>query len=281
MAFIFAFTLYCPLATAQEDLITVFVPSVPGIESLPADSGTGKNAGKKSLWKDDRIPEADILMSLIRPYAYAPQAMDRPKSFAMIFQADDQQSAPVRKDLLGDVEEIRYLEEKAWGANVELAEPGLYQFLLEGKPVWNPEKDYYLQQYAKLFVPVLSDGAGWDKAVAQGLEIVPLSRPYGLVCPALFTGRLINNDKAVANAKVAAGRINTNKKKAPTRWHIQLESRTDAAGVFSIIFNEPGWWFCEASIEGDPLKGTDGELKEVKKSAIIWIYVDGQGDGKK
>lgn len=265
---------------AQEEIITVFVPSVPGIDALPnKNQGDAKGKKVKSIWKNEEIPEADILMSLMRPHAYEPFAMDRPQSFAMFFQADKagENGEAARKDLLGDVEEIRYLDQKAWGANVALAEPGLYQFLLEGKPVWDAEKNRYFQHMAKLYVPVLSEGAGWDKAISQGLEIVPLNRPFGLRSPALFRGRLQNGDKPVANTRIVAGRINSSKKPAQTIWHRTLESRTDTEGIFSFIFNEPGWWYCKASVEGEPLKGNDGEMKDMEKSAILWIYVN-RGD---
>lgn len=266
------------MACADEDPITVFVPSVPGIEKLLSESSaTSKAKGQKSIWKNDDMPEADILMSLMRPQAYVAQAMDMPQSFAMIFQAEKPGNAgdkPVRKDLLGDVEEIRYLDTKAWGANVALPDPGLYQFIMEGKPFWNENKNEYFQQSAKLYLPVLSNGSGWDKAVSLDLEIVPLTRPYGLQDPAFFSARLLKNGKAVDNARVMAGRLNINKKAASGRWHGQMETRTDQAGIFSFVLNEPGWWYCEAVVQGEPLKGTDGEMKEVRKSAIIWLYVD-------
>lgn len=265
-------------AKVEEDLITVFVPSVPGIEKLISERAPeSKDKGQKSIWKNDDIPEADILMSLMKPQAYLASAMDMPQSFAMIFQADQALSSeekPVRKDLLGDVEEIRYLDKKAWGANVALPEPGLYQFIMESKPFWDEKKNKYFQQSAKLYLPVLSNGSGWDKAVSQDLEIVPLTRPYGLQNPAFFSARLVKNGKAVEDTPVYAGRLNVNKKSSPSRWLEQMESRTDQAGIFSFVLNESGWWYCEATVQGEPLKGTDGEMKEVRKSAIIWLYVE-------
>lgn len=265
------------LTKGEDELITVFVPSVPGIEKLLSENPTeAKKKGQKSIWKDDKIPEADILMSLIKPYSYLPQAMDMPQSFAMIFQPDpslNRGEEPVRSDLLGDVEEIRYLDNKAWGANVALAEPGLYQFILEAKPFWNQEKNEYLQQNAKLFLPVLSSGSAWDKAASQGLEIVPLTRPYGLINPAFFSAKVLNNGKALADVRIRAARLNADKSSAPNRWSRDLETRTDGEGIFSLIFNEAGWWFCEAMTLGEPLKGPDGQMKETKKSAILWLYV--------
>lgn len=265
-------------ARADDDITTVFVPSVPGIEKLLSESLAGaKNKGEKSIWKNDDIPEADILMSLMQPQAYQAWDMDMPQSLALFFQADKEDGlaeSPARKDLLGDVEEIRYLNKKAWGANVALPEPGLYQFIMEGKPFWNEKKNEFFQQSAKLYLPVLSNGSGWDKAVSQDLEIVPLTRPYGLQNPAFFSAMLVKNGKAVSNAQVMAGRLNVNKKASPSRWHGQMETRTDQAGIFSFVLNEAGWWYCEASIKGEPLKGTDGQMKEARKSAIIWLYVE-------
>lgn len=275
---VFLLVLFSSGQSRADDIVTVFVPSVPGIEKLLSESSVeAKSRKEKSIWKNDDIPEADILMSLMQPQAYQAWDMDMPQSFALFFQADREgwpEESPVRKDLLGDVEEIRYLDKKAWGANVALPEPGLYQFIMEGKPFWNEKKNEFFQQSAKLYLPVLSNGSGWDKPVSQDLEIVPLTRPYGLQNPAFFSAMLLKNGKAVSNARVMAGRLNVNKKAAPSRWHEQMETRTDQAGIFSFVLNEAGWWYCEALVRGEPLKGTDGQMKEARKSAIIWLYVE-------
>lgn len=263
------------MCRAEEDIVTVFVPSVSEIDKLPSEKESGaKNGSGRLMWKNENVPEADILMTLMRPRSRTPYGMDMPQSFAMIFQPD-KGGEPVRKDLLGDAEEILYRDQKAWGANVELPEPGLYQFVAEGKPFWDERKGIYLQQSAKVFLPVLSGGSGWENPAGQSMEIIPLSRPYGLRCPALFSALALHDGRPAAGIPVSAALISSaGKNPAASRWSGFMESRTDSSGIFSFVFNQPGWWICDAAAAGDPLKGADGQMKEVRKSAIIWVYVE-------
>lgn len=258
--------------------VTVLAPSQPSIEKQKgqAQNEKGKNS-QQGADAPENPPEVDVLISLMEPFENQGVDMDMPQLFAALIwppQAPGAEIKAERRDLLGDVEEIRYLDRKAWGANVSLDQPGLYQFTLEAKPRWNENENMFRQQTAKVMLPVLGVENGWDRPAGQSFEIIPLNRPFGLTAPALFSGRVIFNDKPVENIKIQAGRINTNKAGAPTEWHKTLVAKTDERGQFSIILNQPGWWYCEAERSTDPLKGADGQMKAAMSSAIIWLYVD-------
>lgn len=224
--------------------------------------------------------EVDILLSMMRPYLHEGVAVDMPQLFAVLrHDADGEGEAgaePERRDLLGDVEEIRYLDQKAWGANVALDQPGLYQFLMEGRPWWDEERQTFLRQQAKVIVPVYGVERGWHEAAGQSFEILPLTRPFGLSAPALFSGRVLLDGKALANAPVLMVRINADGATGAGPWHQDLAGRSNAAGEFSFVLAEPGWWCCEALAPGEPLKGPDGELKPVERAALFWLFVEGQ-----
>lgn len=262
--------------------VTVFAPSVPTIEKIsrqPAKKGEKKH----HAWKDDNIPEVDILMSLMNPHEYQGVDMDMPRLFTMIWYpaaAPGEELKPESKNLLGDVEEIRYLDKRAWGANVALPQPGLYQFIFDGRPVWDAAHDRYFQHQARLMLPVSGVENGWEMAGAQDFEIQPLTRPFGLVAPALFSGRVLVNGKEASGLRVFMGRMNVSKQSVPTEWHKKMEAITDASGQFSFVLNKPGWWYCEAVMPGTTLKGPDGQQKNVLKSAIFWLYVDNAQDDK-
>lgn len=135
------------------------------------------------------------------------------------------------------MEEIRYLDQKAWGANVALSRPGLYQFVIEARPWWDAARDRFVQHYVKTTLPVYGVERGWELPVGQHFEIQPLTRPFGLTAPALFSGRVLFNGKPLDNAPVRMSRINTDKQSAPTPWQEELAARTDKNGsspLFSI-----------------------------------------------
>lgn len=253
--------------------VTVLVPSQPSVEMPPSQKG------KKASAQGAAEIEVDVLISLMLPFENQGVDMDMPRLFAALRypQAEKgMESQPLREDLLGDVEEIRYLNAKAWGANVALKEAGLYQFILEARPWWDAAKNMFSQQQAKVVLPALGVENGWDMPAGMNFEIMPLTRPFGLTSPAFFSGKVLFQGKPLANAPVYMGRINADKSGAPTNWHKILKAKTDSDGQFGFILNQPGWWYCEATMKSDPLKGPDGEPKDMERSTILWLYVDPQ-----
>ena len=223
--------------------------------------------------------ELDVLITMMRPFQYEGLVMDMPQMFAVLrydstTPIKDGVAQPERRDLLGDLEEIRYLNQKAWGANVALTKPGLYQFIIEGRPWWDAAHGRYLQHYVKTTLPVYGVERGWSLPVGQRFEIVPLSRPFGLTAPAMFSGTVLMDGKPLAAASVRMARINTEKRTVPTSWHEDIAARTNNKGEFSFVLNQPGGWCCMASIPCDPLKGPDGQPKPLQMGAMFWLYVD-------
>lgn len=258
--------------------------------------GTAKNTtkpGSRGQDKEKRSEpeEVDILLSMMRPFLHEGVAVDMPQLFAVLrHDADAGATAGggvvERRDLLGDVEEIRYLDQKAWGANVALDKPGLYQFIMEGRPWWDEARQTFLRQQAKVILPVHGVDRGWNEAAGQNFEIVPLVRPFGLSAPALFSGRILLDGKPLPDAHVRMVRINADGATPTAAWHEDVAGISNSAGEFSFVLAQPGWWCCEATTPGAPLKGPDGELKPVERAALFWLFVEGtaaarESDGRK
>lgn len=253
-------------------------------ETIDKNAATPASAPAQQPTETPRPPaiaeEVDVLITMMRPFQHQGLSMDMPQLFSVLRYDDATPSKdgilqPERRDLLGDVEEIRYLDQKAWGANVALASPGLYQFIIEARPWWDAARDRFVQHYVKTTLPVYGVERGWELPVGQRFEIQPLTRPFGLTAPALFSGRALLNGRPLPGATVRMARINTDKSTAPTPWHEQLEARTDSVGQFSFVLNQAGWWCCMAIAPGDPLRGPDGQPKPLELGALFWLYVDG------
>lgn len=254
-------------ANAATAPVTLFAPGLPAPE---------KNARNRKEEQPMHGDGADILIALVQPHEYTGREMDRPQLFGMYFQPpfqEDQKSNPEWVDLLSDMEEIRYLDKKAWSANIDAEKPGLYKMVLETRPWWDERRGIFIQHQGKLLLPILGIDDGWNIPTGQSLEIVPLTNPFGLVAPAFFAGMFLVDGKPAQNMQIIMGKLNTTHEEVPTRWHEAMEARTDANGQFGFVLNKPGWWFCEARIPGDPLKGPDGAIRELLRSTLLWVHV--------
>ncbi|GFH63080.1 MAG: conserved hypothetical protein [Candidatus Desulfovibrio kirbyi] len=269
----------CLSATPASAAVTLLVPSRPNIE---------KNAAAQARTESDSqdiTEEVDVLVTMMQPFAYENLVMDIPQFFTVLRYDNATPSRegvlqPEQHNLLGDMEEIRYLGKKAWAANVALKKPGLYQFLIEARPWWDAARKYFVQHYVKTTLPVYGIERGWDVPAGQRFEIQPLTRPFGLTAPAFFSGRVLLNGQALPNASLRMARINTDKRGAPTPWHEELAAVTDTAGQFAFVLSLPGWWCCTALTPGAPLHGPDGEMRPLELGALFWLYVDSHASNK-
>lgn len=246
-------------------------------EAPPAEEGKTQAAAQPA--PPPLNAEVDMLISLMRPREHAAQPMDMPQLFAVLRHDAGTRFVngtpqPERRDLLGDMEESLYLDTKAWGANVAIDQPGLYQFITETRPRLNAERQCFEQQYVKSILPVCGVEEGWERPAGLRLEILPLTRPFGLTAGSSFTGKALGPDGPLVNARVYMDRIRTEKKTGPLPWQHDLEARTDANGQFTFIPGAPGWWCCVVEVPGQPLKGPDGQPTPLILGSVLWLYVD-------
>ncbi|MBO4685001.1 MAG: DUF4198 domain-containing protein [Desulfovibrio sp.] len=221
--------------------------------------------------------EIDLLIAGMEPASHKGIAMDMPRIFTI--QRFDRDAArpdqpASRQDLLGDIEEIRYLDQKAWGANVGIARRGLYHFSIETRPWWDAQARSYQQQIVKTIVPVYGEDWGWHLPSGLSFEIVPLVRPFGLTAPAFMAARVLVDGKPAPGLEVEIQRIGTEARKPASPWQEAIAARTLESGDVACVLNEPGWWCIQASRQGSPLKGPDGEPSPLRVSTVFWLYVD-------
>ena len=281
--------------------VTLLVPSQPSIEQAPEEENpqaADKNAkGEKQVTApapggllpaaptEGGVPlldkELDLLITLMRPEDHSCLDMDMPQLMSVLrFDAqtpmEQGQLMGERRDLLGDLEEIRYLDSRAWGVNVAIGKPGLYHFMIETRPRWSESRQRYEQEFVKATVPVYGESRGWEVPCGLRLEVVPRTRPFGLGAPCLFSAQVRWQGQPLPGAQVRMYRINTDKTPPalPTPWHCSLEARADADGNVAFVLNRPGWWCCVAETDGEPLKGPDGNPRPLRFGGVFWLYVD-------
>jgi cobalt/nickel transport protein len=95
---------------------------------------------------------------------------------------------------------------------------------------------------------------GWDQTTGQIIEIIPLTRPYGLEAGFVFVGKSIYNGAPLANAPIEIEKyypVGDTPDPLPEEPLITRETKTDGEGIFMFTLDEPGLWVvCVSHTEG-------------------------------
>ncbi|MDR0238670.1 MAG: DUF4198 domain-containing protein [Deltaproteobacteria bacterium] len=226
------------------------------------------------LVSDQNCKEINVSIAFGHPFAQTAADMDLVQMFAAIKYPAKKDGQSIRHEFLDTLKPGKYLKKNAWAATIPLPEPGLYQLVLETRPYWEETQGIFLQQFAQTLVPVQGCEHGWEIPVGLKLEILPLTRPFGLMAPALFTGRVLFDGKILPDTPVRIEYLNEDKRAVPSTYHQTQRVRTDEYGIFSFVCPHPGWWGFAAVTQGAPLKGSDGQPKNTELSGVLWIYID-------
>jgi cobalt/nickel transport protein len=216
---------------------------------------------------DNRTVQLDLSFS--HPFEGLGMDMLRPAQFYVV--KDD-----TKTDLLHSLRETKIMGHKSWRSDFTIKRPGVYHFVMEPTPYWEPTEDLSIIHYTKVIIPAFGSDYGWDKAVGLVTEIVPLLRPFGNYAGNTFVGKVLVDGKAMAGAEVEVELYNQGQKfTAASDYHITQVIKADSNGIFTFSCPQPGWWGFAALSEADyTLKNPQGEEKGVELGAVLWIYMD-------
>lgn len=210
-----------------------------------------------------------LTLSFSHPFEGIGMDLVKPEKWYMVM--DGKQT-----DLSAGLQQTSVMDHTAWQSDVAIKRPGVYWFVMEPKPYWEPAEDLFIIHYTKTVTAAFGADQGWDQPLGLATEIVPLLRPFGNYAGNSFTGRVLSKGKPVANAEVEVEFYNKDKKiAAASEYHITQLIKTDENGIFTFTCPLPGWWGFAALSEADyTLKGPDGSDKGVELGAILWVYFD-------
>lgn len=192
--------------------------------------------------------------------------MDKPAQFGV--QVGDEKT-----DLIGTLKARAMGGKTAYTCNYTLPGPGDYIFYLEPAPYWEPAEQKMIVHYTKTIVDAFGADEGWDEPVGFPVEIMPLTRPYGLWSGNLFRGVVMKDGRPVPNAEIEVEYWNTDGVDIPSDPYVTQVIKADEQGVFSYAMPRAGWWSFAALIDGDkPMKNPDGKSVDVELGALIWVH---------
>ncbi len=179
-----------------------------------------------------------------------------------------------KTDLLPSLKEMKDGKAIWWKGSYKVKRPGDYIFYMEPQPYWEPAEDCYIIHYTKTIIDALNAEQGWDQPLGQKIEIVPLTRPYGLWAGNSFTGKVLYKGAPLANADVEVEFFNNRGEvEIPSPAYATQVVRTDAGGVFTYAMPWGGWWGFAALTTDDEKIKKDGKPKNVEVGGILWIYL--------
>ena len=215
----------------------------------------------------NRTIELDLSFS--HPFEETGMNLSKPSQFYVV--KDD-----AKTDLLPSLRETTVMDHQGWRTDFEVKRPGVYHFVMEPTPYWEPTEDLSIIHYTKVIIPAFGSEDGWDQPLGLATEIVPLLRPFGNYAGNSFVGQVFVNGKAAGGAEVEVELYNKGQIfKATSDYHITQVIKADSNGVFSFSCPQAGWWGFAALSNADyKLKNPQGEEKDVELGAVLWIYMD-------
>lgn len=177
-------------------------------------------------------------------------------------------------DLLPDIQETQIMGHRAWNGHYSVASPGDYIFFLTPSPYWEPAENCFIVHYTKFILNAFDMQDYWDAAIGQPMEIIPLTRPYGLYPANSFTGQVLYKGKPLPGCEVEIEYYDQTKiRPAGSDALITQVVKTNALGYFTCAFPWAGWW-------GMAALHTDGQITHGQRTAdvelggVLWLYID-------
>jgi cobalt/nickel transport protein len=173
---------------------------------------------------------------------------------------------------------------------------GDYLLVLQTPPIWMKEDQEFLQDSVTTVLHVQAQN-GWDQVADDlPLQLVPLTRPYGLQpglvfqaqAQALGTGKnpfenpllerpVERPGKPLARSLVEIEHYNpAPPKELPPDEQVTRTAKTDPNGVVTCTLTEPGWWCLTVQRDGGK-KERDGKSYPVRQRGTFWVFVEGPG----
>jgi cobalt/nickel transport protein len=208
-------------------------------------------------------------LSFSHPFENIGMDLEKPKMFTVT-------ASGKTTNLTQTLKPSRIMDHVSWISEFSFKRPGVFQFVMEPHPYWEPSEDLFIIHYTKTVVPAYGDDVGWDTPVGLPTEIVPLLRPFGNYVGNSFSGQVLLKGNPVPGAEIEVEYYNQdNKLKAASDYHVTQVIKSDPNGIFTFTCPIAGWWGFAALSEADySIKDPTGADKGVELGAVLWIYLD-------
>ena len=241
--------------------VLVLVASISG----PAYAHFGMVIPSKAVVEDQKNANIDVQLSFSHPMEMVGMPLAKPVAFTVFMDGEGQ-------DILPSLKPSKLMGHDGWKAGYTVKKPGVYQFVMQPQPYWEPAEDCFIIHYSKTFVAAFGEEEGWDEPLGLKTEILPLTRPFGNYAGNVFRGQVLLNGKPVPGAQVEVEFYNRdNKYAAPNEYMVTQVVKADSEGVFTYGVPFAGWWGFAALNTAEEKMQHEGKEKDVELGAVLWM----------
>jgi cobalt/nickel transport protein len=199
--------------------------------------------------------------------------MEKPTAFGVWRQEQNQ-------DLLAGLRAVKEAGFQSWQATYPITAPGDYIFYVSPSPYWEEAENTFIVHHTKVIVSAYDLQEGWDQVLGLPMEIVPLTRPYGLYPGNVFSAQVLFNGKPLPNCEVEIEYYDPRQQKVPATEALTTQVvKTNDQGYFQWSFPWPGWWGMAALAAGAPITYA-GKSGDLEVGGVLWVYIDSLPTGK-
>jgi ABC-type Co2+ transport system, periplasmic component len=239
----------------------VLVASISG----PAYAHFGMVIPSKAVVEDQKNAGIDLQLSFSHPMEMVGMPLAKPAAFTVFMDGEGQ-------DILPSLKPAKIMGHDGWKAGYTVKKPGVYQFVMQPQPYWEPAEDCFIIHYSKTVVAAFGEEEGWDEPLGLKTEILPLTRPFGNYAGNVFRGQVLLNGKPVPGAQVEVEFYNRDKKyAAPNEYMVTQVVKADSEGVFTYGVPFAGWWGFAALNTAEEKMPHEGKEKDVELGAVLWM----------
>jgi len=154
-------------------------------------------------------------------------------------------------------------------------ERGDHILAMKAAMLWDEEAGVFLQDFAKSVLHV-QDKLNWDRKVGHKLELVPLSRPYGLQKGGTIQMMVLLDGKPLPGCEVEFEKFQPacpDEDDLPGEEFITYEAKSDPNGIVTFGLTEEGWFALTAVRDSGKKIEKEGHEGDLVYRATFWINV--------
>ena len=236
--------------------------------AVPAHAHFGMVLPDKNVAMEKK--DANVNVQFVFTHPFEGKAMNLDIEKAEVFMDGKSQ------DITSTLKPLDYKGKKAFKTSCKLAKPGVYTIAMTPKPYWEPAEDKFIIHYTKTVLAAFGEEEGWDQPVGLPVEIVPLSRPFGLYAGNVFRGKVLVDGKPAAGLDVEVEYLNGSAGKfaAPSDYSVTQVVKTDDNGIFEYATPCAGWFGFAALADGPKKMAFEGKDRDVELGGVFWARFD-------